>query len=251
MSAVGVLGLLYKIYFGLVFYLTLILLFPLFFIFTRKEKWFPIVYKLKRFWAWLLLVLAFIRVRKVGKVPSTNKAFVMIANHSSYMDIVMMYRIFPQKFIFMGKKELLKWPLFNIFFKTMDIAVDRQNRVEAIKALKRAEIYLDKGYSIAIFPEGTIPKAAPQMKGLKAGAFKLAQDKNTGIQAVTFCNNFRLFSDPSQTFGRAHPGVATVIYHPFLSPEEVRQQDLLSLRQDWKDKMENPIKERYPNEFKS
>lgn len=233
------------------FYITLIILFPFFYLLTRREEWYPKVYKLKRFWGWLLLSLAFIRVKKIGRAPTTEKPFVIIANHSSYMDIVMMYRLFPQKFIFMGKKELLRWPLFNIFFKTMDIAVDRQNRLEAIKALKRSEEYIDKGYGMAIFPEGTIPQTAPKMKNLKAGAFKLAKDKNVGIQALTFCNNFRLFSDPSKPFGRAHPGIATVIYHPFLRAEQVQQQDLLSLRQDWKEIIENPIKERYPNEFKS
>ena len=39
----------------------------------------------------------------------------------------------------MAKAELSKIPLFNIFFRTVDISVDRQSRVEAFKALKDAE----------------------------------------------------------------------------------------------------------------
>ena len=36
-----------------------------------------------------------------------------------------MYNVVPEYFLFMGKYELLKWPLFNIFFKGMNIAVNR------------------------------------------------------------------------------------------------------------------------------
>ena len=49
-----------------------------------------------------------------------------------------MYNVIPEYFLFMGKYELLRWPLFKIFFKDMNIAVNRGNRVEAAAAFRRA-----------------------------------------------------------------------------------------------------------------
>ncbi len=48
--------------------------------------------------------------------------YVICSNHSSYLDIIQMYPILPRtKFMFIGKAELLRWPVINIFFKKMDI----------------------------------------------------------------------------------------------------------------------------------
>ncbi|MBK7084897.1 MAG: 1-acyl-sn-glycerol-3-phosphate acyltransferase [Flavobacteriales bacterium] len=57
-----------------------------------------------------------------------------MSNHSSYLDIVQMFNLVPDYFLMMGKYELQRWPLFRIFFKRMDIAVNRGSRVEAAKA---------------------------------------------------------------------------------------------------------------------
>lgn len=75
-----------------------------------------------------------------------------------------MYNVVPQYFLFIGKYELLRWPLFNIFFKDMNIAVNRGNKVEAAKAFRKAAMAIDRGTSIAIFPEGTIPPYTPRLK---------------------------------------------------------------------------------------
>lgn len=92
-----------------------------------------------------------------------------------------MYNVIPEYFLFMGKYELLRWPLFNMFFKDMNIAVNRGSHVEAAKAFRRAANALDRGTSLALFPEGTIPVFTPRLKPFKDGAFKLAIEKQVPI----------------------------------------------------------------------
>lgn len=228
----GPLSLLFKIYFGLAFYASLILLFPGFWITTRKEKWYPYCFKLKLLWARILQCALFIFIKRDYRAELPKGPFIIACNHSSYLDIVFMYRVVFHKFIFLGKKELLKWPLFNVFFKTMDIAVDRKNRVKAAKALVKARNYIDEGYAISIFPEGTIPETAPVMKRFKDGAFKLAIEKQVPIVPIAFLNNWRLFSDPSHPLGPASPGIAKVIIHRSIETKGKTMEDLVSLRQE-------------------
>ena len=222
---------LFRLWFGCFFYLSLLLLYPAFWITTRKEKWYPACFKLKLFWARLLQASVLIWMKRDYKAPLPKESYVIASNHASYLDIVFMYRVFTDKFIFLGKGELLKWPLFNIFFKTMDIAVDRSSRIRAARSLVRARQYMDKGYNIAIFPEGTIPDNVPVMIPFKDGAFQLAIEKQAPIVPMTFLNNWQLFADPSQPFGYGRPGISRVIIHEPIPTKGLSLEDLVPLRE--------------------
>ena len=111
--------------FAVVFAVSLLLLFPIFYFFLKIEVNYPIVFKLKRLWARFLFLGFFSRIEVEGKehIPE-NDSFIICPNHSSYLDIIAMYLVIDKLFIFMAKSELSQWPLFGIFFKTMDISVN-------------------------------------------------------------------------------------------------------------------------------
>jgi len=240
--ALGPFRLLFKVYFGLVFYISLILLFPAFWITTRKKKWYPYCFKLKRLWSRILQLGMFVVLKRSYKSKLPQGNYIIASNHGSYLDIVLMYRLFDKPFIFLGKKELLKWPLFNVFFKTMDIAVDRSNRIKAAKSLIKARNYLKTDYSIAIFPEGTIPDTAPIMKRFKDGAFKLAIEQQVPIIPVSYINNWRLLSDPSNLFGPASPGLSRIVIHDPVETAGMTLEDLVTLRKQVFSVIEAPIR---------
>src|ERR1700752_241027 len=81
---------------------------------------------------------------------------VIVSNHASYLDIIVSYFVIKNYFVFMAKFELNKAPLFKIFFKDMQISVNRGSRSASHKALARAGEEIDAGHSVFIFPEGTI-----------------------------------------------------------------------------------------------
>lgn len=148
--------------------------------------------------------------------------YIILANHLSYLDIFIMYSILPQnEFLFLGKGELLRYPIIKAYFKRLNIPVHRSDRLKAARSLNQAMEEVKKGWSIVIFPEGRIPNINPKMIPFKSGAFQLAKKLNLPIVPLTFTNNHLLFSDPTFILGPARPGLSKVYMHDYISAEEV------------------------------
>lgn len=220
----------YKLYFGLVFFGSLALLYVPFRILLFRPRRYQLAFRLKRAWAFFLQWMLFIPVRVEHRGARPPAPYIICCNHSSYLDIIQMYNVIPEYFLFMGKYELLKWPLFNIFFKGMNIAVNRGSRVEAAKAFRKAAKALDRGTSLALFPEGTIPASSPRMKPFKDGAFRLAIEKQVPIVPITFVDHWRLFGDPPELLSRARPGIAHAVVHQAIPTVGLTMDDLVDLR---------------------
>lgn len=120
----------------------------------------------------------------------------------------------------MAKQELSNWPLFGIFFQTMDISVNRKSPVNAAKAFIKAKRALNDGHSVVLFPEGTIPKNNPQLLPFKDGAFKMAFDTNKAIVPVTFTNNFGIIGALYGPKLRVAPGKTTAKISKPLYPSD-------------------------------
>jgi 1-acyl-sn-glycerol-3-phosphate acyltransferase len=223
--------LLFKLWFGAVFFFSLVLLYIPFRILLHKPDRFRLAFRLKCRWASVLQFISLVPLRVKRNGPLPKAPYIICCNHGSYLDIVHMYNVIPDYFLFIGKYELLRWPMFKMFFKEMNIAVNRGNHMEAAKAFRRAAQALDKGTSIAIFPEGTIPAHAPRMKPFKDGAFKLAIEKQVPIVPVTFLDHWRIFGEPTDLLSRGRPGVPRAVVHPPVHTAGMTEADLVTLRQ--------------------
>jgi len=218
----GVLGFCFKLYVGLIFGITLILFYPFLLVVLLKKSWRKYSFPINIVWSYTVRLLTFVHVSKVHKACIPKGPYMIIANHTSYFDIFLMYSMLPNhRFLFMGKSEILSYPLVKTFFKRLNIPVYRKDRLKAAKAFIQAKQCVAEGWSIVIFPEGGIPDRNPQMVPFKIGAFKLAKSCRVPIVPITFIDNYRLFSDPEDLLGPAHPGVSRVHIHPSISAEEV------------------------------
>ncbi len=237
------LTILYRIYFALIFFVVLAILYPFFWVLLLKKSNYKRVFKLKVFTAKVILFLDFIGVRKQGNVPPLEKGpYIICANHASYLDIIVMYRVLPKtQFLFIGKSELLKWPIINIFFKKLDIAVDRKKRSSGMESIVRAKAEIDNGWSIAIFPEGGIHDNAPVLNRFKNGAFNLAIEKQIPILPITLLNNWKLFNTEPLFTADARPGISRVVVHPLIETTGMDKKDLISLRQQTFKQIEKPL----------
>lgn len=235
-------GIFWKTYFLLYFSLTLIVLFPLFFIFLLHPAVYSLAFALKRFWAHLLVLGGGIYPSVVWRYkPQSNDTFVIVSNHTSYLDIVVSYCFLKHYFVFMGKEELRKLPLFRIFFKDMNITVNRKSKVGSHRAFLRAGKELQKGRSVMIFPEGTISKKAPLMQPFKNGAFKLALDLQIPILPVTFIDNYQLLEDKPYFRGIMRPGISRVVVHQPVSTTGLGEQQLEELKTKVRNIIEQPL----------
>ena len=248
-SALGVLSLIWKLYIAIVLCVTAILYYPIIFPLLLKESRKKKAFRVFVVWSWTIRIFCcyFVVKKKDHEIP--NEPYIIIANHSSYLDIFLMYSIMPkQPFIFFGKSEILGYPIIKTYFKRLNIPIYRSNNIKAAKALILGAKEVKKGWSLVIFPEGGIPeKGIPKMLEFKEGAFQLAKRLEVPIVPMTFTNNYKLFSDPMNILGPARPGVSHVHIHPFLSKEEIMSLSKIELKQKCFNIINGPILESHPD----
>ncbi|MEO6903739.1 MAG: lysophospholipid acyltransferase family protein [Bacteroidia bacterium] len=234
---------LWKIIFLLNFGLGLIILFPLFYLFLSKRKWFPLVFKLQKFWArWILLIPGiFIKINWKTAKQNLPQPCIYCSNHVSYLDIVVSYIIIQNYFVFMGKQELSKAPLFSIFFREMNILVDRKSATSAHRAFLRAGRDIDEQHSVFLYPEGTISSAG-ELRGFKNGAFKLAIEKQVPIVPITFLNNWKILQNGGFFKANGRPGISSVVVHEPIITKGMTENDLVTLRTQVHTIIENDLK---------
>lgn len=203
-------------YFGVVF-LCFLPFWPLLRFWSRNpDRHYSRFVQVRRWIAQLSSAIAGFRFQISYEVPiDWSKTFILCPNHSSNLDIAALIKVCPTDFSFMGKKELLDNPVTGIYFKTIDIPVDRKSNLSGYRAFKRAAEYLDKGRSVVIFPEGGISDHYPPLLGaFKSGPFRLAAEKNVPIIPVIIHNAWEHHWDDGSPYG-SRPGT---IYIDVLAP---------------------------------
>jgi len=208
--------------------LPIIALFPILLISISREKWYPFFFRLARFWAKFILVgMGFIWKVEREQKPEKSKSYMFIANHTSMVDIMLMLVSVRNPFVFVGKKELAKIPLFGFFYRKTCILVDRSDAKSRQAVFLRAQKRLKQGLSICIFPEGLVPDEEVQLAEFKDGAFKLAINHQIPIVPITFLDNKRRFS---YNFFSGGPGQMRVFIHKFLNTSGLAMEDTKQLK---------------------
>ena len=196
-----------------------------------------------RVWSYVLTTICglWTEIDERGELPKTP--FIICPNHGSYLDIIIMYRVFSRYSIFMGKAEITTWPLFGIFFtKGMNIPVNRKCSKGAHEALQVAKAELAKGHNVIIFPEGTIPQTAPKMRAFKNGAFKLALEENIPIVPMTFVNNWRRLQAGAVLKQLGGAGPSRIVIHKPVYPKDYAELGVVRLKHDIFETIEEPLK---------
>ena len=143
-----------------------------------------------------------------------GKSYMFVANHTSMLDIMLMLvSVKHNPFVFVGKKELAKIPLFGFFYKRTCILVDRSDAKSRKAVFLRAQKRLQSGLSICIFPEGKVPEEHVVLDEFKDGAFRLAINHQIPIVPMTFYDNKKRLS---YTFFSGGPGLLRVKSHEFI-----------------------------------
>ncbi len=131
--------------------------------------------------AWSTLFLGF-HVKKKILNPERldfSKPSIIVANHSSFLDILLMIMMNP-KVIIMVKKWVYYSPVFGFFIRYsgyLFVAEGTEYNLTLIQGR------IDDGYSVMIFPEGTRSKDG-KMNRFHKGAFYLAQELNLDVQPI-------------------------------------------------------------------
>ena len=224
---------LYRIWFYILVALPIILLFPILLFSISREQWYPQFFRLARFWAKFILVGMGFRYKiKREQIPNPKASYMFVANHTSMTDIMLMLAAVKNPFVFVGKKELAKIPVFGFFYKRTCILVDRSSAKSRQAVFLRAQRRLKQGLSICIFPEGGVPEESVLLDAFKDGAFRLAINHQIPIVPMTFYDNKKRFSF---TFFSGSPGKMRAKIHEFVSTESLTIEDTKALNTNVRD----------------
>lgn len=122
----------------------------------------------------LFFALAGLRLRFIDEQNLPAGPCVVVANHASYLDGVVLKAALPARFSFVIKKEITRVPVAGLLLRRIGSEfVDRFNRhaggMDARRLIKAA----DAGQALAFFPEGTF-LAQPGLGKFHTGAFAIA-----------------------------------------------------------------------------
>lgn len=203
---------LWRIWFYLMMGVPIILMLPFLLLSIAKENWYPYFFVMARIWAkFILFSCGFYYRIDAEQEIDPKKSYMFVANHTSMTDIMLMLAVVRNPFVFVGKKELAKIPLFGFFYKRTCILVDRSSSRSRMEVFNRAEKRLAQGLSICIFPEGGVPDdESVLLDEFKDGAFRLAIEHQIPILPMTFPDNKKRFS---YTFFSGSPGLMRVFIH--------------------------------------
>ena len=218
----------YRIWFYILVTLPILVLFPILLLSISKESWYPYFFRLARFWSKIILFgMGFIPIIKRDVNYEEGKSYMFVANHTSMTDIMLMLYASKNPFVFVGKMELAKIPLFGFFYKRTCILVDRDNPKSRREVFKSAQEKLNQGLSVCIFPEGGVPDESILLDEFKDGAFRLAIEHKIPIAPMTFHDNKKRFS---YTFFSGSPGKMRVKIHKIIPTGILEMEDKRMLR---------------------
>ena len=222
---------LYRIWFYILLLVPIIVLFLFIFATILSEKTYPFFFKIARFWAKFILIgMGFNYKIEGDEVFEDGKSYMLVANHTSMTDIMLMLiAVKNHPFVFVGKKELAKIPIFGFIYKRVCILVDRSNSKSRYQVFERAQKRIHQGLSICIFPEGGVPHdESILLDTFKDGAFRLAVEHQLPIVPLVFPDNKKRMS---YTFYSGSPGLMRVKILPVITTADITSENRTYIRE--------------------
>lgn len=160
--------------------------------FDKSRRW---VHEISRYMTWVFFGLPPRVRRTIDGLENIDrsKPYVIVLNHTSGVDIIAAYKI-PLNFRWVSKREVFRLPFFGpMLLVHGDIPIERGNAAAAMaKVIHEGKIWLGRGASVAIFPEGTRSKDG-EIHRFKAGAFSLAKEAGVEILPVVMTGTASMF----------------------------------------------------------
>lgn len=116
-------------------------------------------------------------------LPET--ASVVVANHASYLDGILLTAILPHRYRYVIKREITQVPLVGFFLRRIGAHfVDRSDPKRGAADARRIIQTANDGASLAFFPEGTFLRE-PGLRRFHNGAFTIATRSNMPLIPIT------------------------------------------------------------------
>lgn len=165
-----------------------------------------------------------------------RRTYVMVSNHQSMADIIVMYKIHTQ-FRWVAKDSLFKIPFLGWCMSLgKHIRLSRGHFGSIKKIYREAAEWLRKDISVLFFPEGTRSET-DKMNEFQNGAFKLAIKEKKAILPISISGTREAIPKGSWVFKRRVSGTLTVL--PPIETKDLKTSDFARLRDTVYTKLEN------------
>jgi 1-acyl-sn-glycerol-3-phosphate acyltransferase len=146
-----------------------------------------------------------------GEPLTEHDTAIVVANHQSYLDGIILAAILPPQYTFLIKREMVKVPIAGFLLSRLGSEfVDRTSANQRHRSARRLLQAAKYGQALAVFPEGTFDEA-PGLKPFHLGAFRAARKASASIAPVVISGARSKL--PSETW-LPQPGPVTVEFCP-------------------------------------
>lgn len=151
----------------------------------------PVIERITRGWSRWWLTLTATRLTVQGTVADTDRPYVVISNHSSWLDIMANFIAVPLPLRFLSKKELFRVPVMGRAMRALGmVEIDRARAASMHDAINEGvRRVAGRGESVMVYPEGTRTRNG-EMQPFKRGAFFMAVDNHLPILPVTISGSY-------------------------------------------------------------
>lgn len=185
----------------------------------------------------------FYRVRSIGSEHIPSGGALMICNHLSYVDAVVLQIASPRPMRFIAFAGFVKSPVMRFIFRAAGVIPVTANK--PMKGIRLAVEAIEKGELVCVFPEGAISRTG-QLMILQRGFSLIAEAVQAPVvpavidglwgSIYSFAGNKYLWKSP-----RLMPTPVCVVFGPAIPPAKV---DTSSARQALLDLGEQAFQER-------
>jgi len=163
-----------------------------------------------------LFAVAGLRIRVEGRENwRPDESRVIVANHSSYADVLVVMGALGTDYHFVAKSEVGSLPFIGAFLRKLGhFAFRREDPRARLEQAAQIEDSLRRGESVFVFPEGTFTPQ-PGVRPFQLGAFKAALAASRPVVPVAICGTRRLLRDATWL---PRPAQITIRIFPPLTP---------------------------------
>lgn len=158
-----------------------------------------------------------------------NKTYVVVANHQSLADIIVLYKTRMQ-FKWVAKESLFKVPFIGWCLSlTKHIKLTRGSFGSIKKVYRQAAFWLKQDMSVVFFPEGTRSQTG-KIGEFQSGAFKLAIAQKKPILPIVINGTSEALPRGTWIFKTRIKGTVTVL--PPIKTDNLESGDFAALKKD-------------------
>ncbi len=196
----------------------------------------------QRIWTPFILFVVGVKMKVTGlENIEKGKNYIILANHTSNLDIPILSTGLPIIFYYVAKKELQQVPFLGWGMMAVGIIfIDRKNKERAIRSMRVAAKKIKKGKNIMIFPEGTFD-GTDGLLPFKKGAFHLAMHSQTDLLPVAIIGADKLW--PENTNLKIRGGHVELRIGKVISTQDLTSDKINDIVLQARESIESLIKE--------